>query len=173
MNKTFAIILAMSVMIFGSTAYAGAYITGQASNTNFDFGDGGDIDSTFGGGVGVGFDLSSWLAIEATADHLGSDIESGTKYQTRAATVWFVVDPTIAKIGSMPLKVTARAGYARTEFKFSGGEITDSDPAYGAGVALGVSNNTEVFLDYRQRSIESGGETLDFQTTNLGLKYTF
>lgn len=176
MNKIFGIILAVVAMVGTTTASAGkVYVTGQVAHNNWDVDDVGGLDSTYGGGLGVGYNINKWLAVEATADHLGSDIIDGTKYQARSAVAWLVVDPTITTIGKMPLKVTARVGYAKTKIATSNGNETDSDPAYGVGVALGVAKNTEVFVDYRRRTvdIDNSDETVEFKSANLGVKYTF
>ncbi len=175
MNKILGIVLAVAVSVMGltGTAFAGSYYaTLQGTNTEFDA-SGTDIGDGVGGGIGFGANYNRWLAAEVTADYLGSDTFGSVSFAGRSLGAWIVVDPTIATISSMPLKVTARVGVTRTKLSTTVGNFYDTDPAYGAGIALGVSKHVDVTLDYRHRSMDILGGDVDFHTVGLGAKYTF
>lgn len=175
MNKIFGIVLAVAVSVMGftSTASAGSYYaTAQVTDTDYDA-NGLDLGNGTGGGVGLGMNFNTWLAAEVTADYLGSENFNGVSFNGRSAGAWLVVDPTIARPGGMPLKVTARVGVTRTKLTTDFGNFYDTDPAYGAGIALGVSNQVDVTLDWRHRSMDLPGGDIDFHTVGLGAKYTF
>ncbi len=175
MNKFLGIVLAVavSVMGFAGTAFAGSYYaTLQGTHSDYDA-SGIDLGNGNGGGLGFGKNFNRWLAVEATADYLGNETFGGISFAGRSLGAWIVVDPTVATIGGMPLKVTARAGVTRTKLQTTVGNFYDTDPAYGAGLALGVSKRVDVTLDYRHRSMDLPGTNFDFHTVGLGAKYTF
>jgi len=167
MKKIFGIVLTVIAMVsMVSTASASDfYVTGNVANTHIN----NESGSVNGGGVGVGYDVTSWLAAEVTYDYIGK--EDGVTAQSAA--VWAVVDPTVATIASMPLKVTGRVGYARNKFACCGGAIYDTGLAYGAGLALGVTDNLDVTVGYTRREVTVGVSDFDLDTVNLGAKYSF
>jgi opacity protein-like surface antigen len=169
MNKIFGIVLAV-VATIGMVSTASAsdfYVTGNVADTHVKGDSAFSNESETGGGIGIGYDINSWLAVEATYDHLAD--EGGSRVQSGA--VWAVVDPTITTVANMPLKATARAGYAYTDI--SGNDsFSDTQPAYGVGLALGVSDNMDVTVGYVRRT-NVGRDDVDLDTASLGVKYSF
>ena len=170
MKKMFGIVLAVFAMFGTVTATAGdIYITGQATYTDND-----DLDNSNGAGVGIGYSFTEWFAVEATYDYLGVGKEAdGFKFDGNSIGVWAVADPTITKIGSMPLKAIGRVGVTRTELNSNEGDVDDTNLAYGVGLGLGVTKNVDVLAGYTWRTVDVGGADLDMGTASVGLKYTF
>jgi len=194
MNK-FLSILTLAVFSMFSMNIAMAsdwYVTGQVTRTQADatasvdlggisVGAMVDLDATTGAGVGVGYNVTNWFAVEATYDDLGSASTLGINHDANSTAFWLVVDPTLTTISGMPLKLTARAGVANTELNGAGGSLSDTGFAYGLGFALEVMPAIDVTLGYIHRDIDESltvfgtpvNVDVNFDTAALGVKYTF
>jgi len=170
MNKIFGIVLAafFAVGMIGTASASGLYVTGNVADTHVKGENAFSGDSVTGGGVGVGMNIiPNFLAVEATYDHLMNK----DNVRIQSAAVWAVIDPTITTVAGMPLKATARAGYAYTDVS-DGANFSDADPAYGVGLALGVSSNMDVVANYTRRTNFSS-EDVNLDTASIGVKVGF
>jgi len=168
MNKLFAIVLATFAMISTATA-SDIYVTGQVNHTRT----ADTIHHTTGGGLGIGYNFNNWLAVEGTYENLGKESQSGTSYTIRSTGAWVVVDPTLFKVAAMPVKALGRLGYTYTAVNTTNyGSDYDVRPAFGAGLALGITTNMDVTLEYRFRDFTTNGD-VNLDTMALGLTYNF
>jgi len=170
MNKIFAIVLVTMTMI--GTASADSYLTGSATRSDINV-DGNSLDKSTGYVVGYGFGINNWVALEATYGQSGRVLSDAAEVKTLGA--WLVVDPTIFKIGSMPVKAIARAGFVYNNVNVhSGANAYDTGYSYGGGFGLGITRNIDVVLDYRVMDIDvATGVDGQFDIVGLGLKFNF
>ncbi len=164
MKKIFSMGFAalMTVGMFGAAMADGFYVSGSVTHSGEGttaFGE----DTIRGLGAGVGYDLSSWLAVEANYDYFG---KPGTILKGYTASV--VVDPVLVNISGMPVHGIASVGY--TAVQIGEGGIDDAGVAYGVGLGFGVTENVAVIVDYTFRDFDSDGDT-DFSTAGVGIKY--
>lgn len=171
------IFAAIAAFAVAGVANAGGFygtVNGSVTDYNED-----DVDNTYGGGVGVGYNLTDWVAAEVTYDYLGKESIGGTDVTTTSYGVWGVVSPTVATVGGVDVKALARVGYVNTEVDPDGFDSVDDNAlAYGAGLGFGVSENLDIVAEWRRRSIDgdqigAGADDADFDTYSLGLKYNF
>ena len=176
MKKILGIVLMASAMIMTNAAVAGGlYVAGHVSSTKVDV-DGEKLDSTAGVGLGLGYGVTNWLSAEITHDYLGNDDiavgeEDVVSYKTYSTVGWIVANPTITKIGGMPLKAVGRIGYGHTKVESNVGDISDDHPAYGVGFSLGLSKSIDAYVDYRV--LDTDVDDAEFRIANIGIKYSF
>ncbi len=167
MKKIFSMGFAaiMAVGMFSTAMADSFYVSGSATHS----GEGKSAfgaDTIHGGNIGLGYDVSSWLAVEADYDYFGK--VDGTAL--KAYTVWTVADSVFTKIGSVPVHAIVRVGY--TGVQVGEGRVNNKGVAYGAGLGFGVSENVDIIVDYRFRDIDTDG-SVDMSTAGLGVKYGF
>jgi len=171
------IFAALAVFTLAGVANAeGFYGTVKGSVTQTEIGNF-EADNVYGGGVGIGYNLTDWVAVEGTWDYLGEDTVSGIDVEGKSYGGWVVVDPTVATVSGIAIKPMARVGFVNTEVSGGGLSINDTALAYGAGLGLGVTENVDIVAEWTRRVIDKdaygGVDDIDFDTYSLGLKYNF
>ncbi len=176
MNKLILAAVAALFAFAGAANAGGLYGTVKASMTQTEIGNF-EADDVYGGGVGIGYNLMDWVAVEGTWDYLGEDTVSGIDVEGKSYGGWVVVNPTVATVGNIAIKPTARVGFVNTELSGGGLSINDTALAYGAGLALGVTENVDVLAEWTRRTIDQdafgGADDIDFDTYSLGIKFNF
>ncbi len=182
MNKIFAIVIGMVMMVGTAHAYKPVdYVTGTVTYNDIDLDVNGfgtvNIDKTVGVTVGAGKDIfKNWLAVEGTYGQTGEASIGGTDLgEVKTIGVWLVADPTIFKINHMPVKAIARVGGVYNKVNTHGlGNFYDTGMAYGVGVGLGITKKLDVILDYRVMDVDLvSGVDLNIDTVGLGVNYRF
>lgn len=182
MNKAIIAIAATCVMAtsFSAAAADKFYGVAQMNYTNWKV-DQVNTNNSIGAGFGIGLNLNKWAAVEVTYDYLGTAGNDGFVSDNSADSValWAVVNPTVAKIANMPLRIVGRVGIAYTTVSIDLNNpnlneslaYSDQAIAYGGGLALGVTEHSDIVLDYRHRNIDGFGVELDAVT--IGFKHAF
>lgn len=172
------ILAAIAAFAISGVANAGGlYGTLKGSRTSPDV-QGVNTDAVYGGGVGVGYNITDWVAVEGTWDYLGEDDFFGTDIEAKSYGGWAVLSPTVATFGSVAIKPMVRVGFVNTELSGGGASIDDTGLAYGAGLGFGVSENMDILAEWTRRTIDgdaigAGADDIDFDTYSLGVKYNF
>jgi len=177
MNK-FILAAVAAFAISGVANAGGLYGVVKGSKTDTDTGSNNvNVDDVYGFGVGVGYSITDWVAVEGTWDYLGEDSFGNIDVEAKSYGGWVVVDPTVATVGGVAIKPTARLGFVNTEVSGGGLSVDDTAFAYGAGVGFGVTENMDVVAEWTRRTINQdafgGADDIDFDTYSLGLKYNF
>ncbi len=184
--------LALSIPAIAGNVYVGATLNKTDINTKLSM-DGTpitefDLDNSEGYGLTLGYNMNSYTAFEYEISEFGSNTanigpydDNPVHWDSRAQTAWVVFDPTLFKIGNMPLKLTVRLGVAYTKIDTNYGTVSDTGSAIGGGFALGVTNNLDLILDCRSRDVSKVLDVYGYdigldtrvQSYNIGATYRF
>ncbi len=149
-----------------TTASSGVYLRGDAGWSFLEW-SGGDDDSNYVVGGGVGYQFNDFLRSDVTLDMSGDySVAPGAEIST--TTVLGNVYFDWATDTAFTPYVGLGAGYGWVENNPNGVALGVS-----AGVAVGVTENLDIDLGYRFRDIMSGGPDVMEHQTTLGMRFKF